>query len=284
MRTTVDSDNQHSFPNEMTVEVNIPSDGKTKHRSKRTKLCVAGAVVVASCLLLSRPAIAQFSSVFSSIFSSIQNDMGVSLTAINDVAQDTQKLYQITMWPLAAVNQARGFVSSLISGYRNAMKLTFNTPVSSATLPRPQQLESILRSQQSSQITALQQSFTSNFGSIPQANAASSQDRVMMDIDDALAQENLKTTLISDEGSNTLLSTADDMESLAALSTPGSNPFLTAQSQVAILRSQALLQKMLAAELRQEAGRIAHDNVLVKRKSSSTGNITSLISGALTAH
>lgn len=283
MRTTVNSDKQHPLPDEMAIEVGNPSKGKTTYRSKRKKLCVAGTVVVATCLLLSRPAVAQFSSVFSSIFSSIQNDMGVSLTAINDVAQDTQKLYQITMWPLAAINQARGFVSSLISGYRNAMKLTFNTPVSSATLPGTQQLESILHSQQSSQITALQQSFISNFGSIPQANAASSQDRVMMDIDDALAQENLKTTLISDEGSKTLLSTADDMESLAALSTPGSNPLLTAQSQVAILRSQALLQKMLAAELRQEAGRIAHDNALVKRKTSSTGNITSLISGALKA-
>jgi hypothetical protein len=41
------------------------------------------------------------------------------------------------------------------------------------------------------------------------------------------------------------------------------------------------MQKMLAAELRQEAGRIAHDNVLVKRKSAAAGAINSLITGTL---
>jgi hypothetical protein len=255
-----------------------------QHRTCRwSAVLYIGTFTLASILIMPRQAIAQFS-IFSEIFSSIQNDMGVSLKAINQITQDTQELYQATMWPLAAINQVRGFVSTTISGYRNAMNLTFTTPYNSATLPATQQFETILHSQQSTQISALQQSFTTNFGAVPQVNAASSQDRVMMDIDDALAQENLKTTLISDEAGNTLLSTANAMENQVALSTPGSNPFLTAQSQVAILRSQAFLQKMLAAELRQEAGRIAHDNVLVKRKTSATLNINSLINGALQAH
>jgi len=37
------------------------------------------------------------------------------------------------------------------------------------------------------------------------------------------------------------------------------------------------MQKMLAAETPSGAGRIAHDNVLVKRKSTATGAIHSLI-------
>ena len=73
------------------------------------------------------------------------------------------------------------------------------------------------------------------------------------------------------------------MENQVAVSTPGSNPFITAQAQVANLRCQAYMQKMLAAELRQEAGRIAHDNVLVKRRTAATGGIKGLITGALTA-
>ena len=239
------------------------------------------AITLGACFTLPQYALGQFG-IFSAIFSSIQNDMGVSLKAINQIAHDTQELYQITLWPLAAINQARGFVSNAISGYRNAINLTFNTPFSSATLPAPQQLESVLHSQQSSQIPALQTSFTSTFGAVPQAGAASSQDRVMMDIDDALAQENLKTTLVSDQGGAIILQTAASMENQVALSTPGSNPYLTAEAQVANLRCQAYLQKMLAAELRQEAGRIAHDNVLVKRKASMAGGLSGLISGALT--
>ena len=105
----------------------------------------------------------------------------------------------------------------------------------------------------------------------------------MMDIDDSLGQENLKTTLIADQAQDSILQTADQMENQVALSTPGSNPYITAQTQIANLRCQAYMQKMLAAELRQEAGRIAHDNVLVKRQTSSTAGITSLITGSLTA-
>ena len=105
----------------------------------------------------------------------------------------------------------------------------------------------------------------------------------MMDVDDALAQENLKTTLISDQGADVVLQTANQMENQVALSTPGSNSFLTAQAQVANLRCQAYIQKMLAAELRQEAGRISHDSVLVKRRAAAASGINGLITGALTA-
>ena len=202
---------------------------------------------------------------------------------INQVMQQTQKLYQTTLAPLAALNQARGFVANSINSFRGQMNQIFNTPFTSAVTPGPQQFESILHSRLSSQIPALQTSFTSNYGAIPQVNAASPQDRVMMDVDDALGQENLKTTLIADQGADVILQTANQMENQVAVSTPGSNPFLTAQAQVANLRCQAYMQKMLAAELRQEAGRIAHDNVLVKRRTAATGGINSLITGALTA-
>jgi hypothetical protein len=104
----------------------------------------------------------------------------------------------------------------------------------------------------------------------------------MVDIDDALGQENLKTTLIADQGQDLILATANQMENQVAVSTPGSNPYITAQAQVANLRCQAFIQKMLAAELRQEAGRIAHDNVLVKRRATAAGNLNQLISGSLT--
>jgi hypothetical protein len=192
-----------------------------------------------------------------------------------------QQLHQQIVWPLALVNQARGFVSNSINSYRGFMTQVFTLKSPSATLASPQQLETILHSRQSAQIPALQASFAANYGTVPPVNAASPQDRVMMDIDDALGQQSLKTTLIADQGQDVILATANQMENQVALSTPGSAPFITAQAQVANLRCQAFMQKMLAAELRQEAGRIAHDNVLVKRKSTATGAINSLITGTL---
>jgi hypothetical protein len=250
------------------------------HRWKR--LLVLGGMAVAGCFAISPPARALRLDVFDSIFSSVQSDMGQSLSEINQITQSVQKLYQTTMWPLAAINQARGFVSNSITSFRGQMTQLFNTPISSAVTPGPQQFESILHSRLSSQIPSLQTSFSSNYGSIPQANVASPQDRVMMDIDDALSQENLKTTLVADQGGDVILNTANQMENQVALSTPGSNPYLTAQAQVANLRCQAYMQKMLAAELREEAGRLAHDNVLVKRRTTSTSGVNGLITGALT--
>jgi hypothetical protein len=242
-----------------------------------------GVAVLAAVTCFTAPtfAHAQFGSLFSSIFGSIQNDMGKSLSTINQLRQQTQQLYQTTMWPLAAINQVRGFVSNSISTYRNALSQMFKAPTASATLAGPQQFESLLHSRLTTQIPPLQSNFTSTFGAIPAANTASPQDRVLIDIDDALAQQNLKTTVISDQASDLILQTADQMENQVALSTPGSNPYLTAQGQVVILRGQAYMQKMLAAELRQEAGRIAHDNALAKRRSTAAGGIGGLISGAL---
>jgi hypothetical protein len=221
--------------------------------------------------------------VFGEIFGTIQSDIGGSLKSINQITQQVQQLYQTTMWPLAALNQARGFVANSISSFRNEMNQVFSTRYSSAVTAGPKQFESILHSRMSSQIPALGASFSANYGTVPQLNNAAPQDRLMMDMDDALGQENLKTTLIADQGADTILSTANQMENQVAVTTPGSNPYLSAQAQVANLRCQAYMQKMLAAELRQEAGRLAHDNALLKRRTTITGGINSLITGALTA-
>ena len=256
---------------------------KPRARASWRRRLLIGVLLIETCFALPKLAQGQFLGIFDSIFSSIQSEIGGSLSAINQVVQQMQKLYQTTVAPLAAINQARGFVANSINSSRGQMNQIFNTSFTSAVTPGPQQFESILHSRLSAQIPALQASFTTNFGAIPQVNAASPQDRVMMDVDDALGQENLKTTLIADQGGDAILQTANQMENQVAVSTPGSNPFLTAQAQVANLRCQAFMQKMLAAELRQEAGRIAHDNVLVKRRTAATGGITSLITGALTA-
>jgi hypothetical protein len=240
------------------------------------------ALTLATTLALPTLGHGQFLSVFDSIFSSIQSDIGSSLSSVNQIMQQVTKLYQTTVAPLAALNQARGFVANSISSFRNSMNQIFNTPFTSAVTPGPQQFESILHSRLSTQIPSLQTSFTTNYGTVPQANTASPQDRVMMDMDDTLGQQNLKTTLVADQGEDLILQTANQMENQVAVSTPGSNPYLTAQAQVANLRCQAYMQMMIAAELRQEAGRIAHDNVLVKRRTTMTGGVNSLITGTLT--
>ena len=254
---------------------------ESTRKSRRWRWLAPTTLALAMAVMLPSRAQAGILDIFGELFGTIQNDMGVALSQINALTQEMQQLHQQIVWPLALANQARGFVSNSINSYRGFMTQVFTLKSPSATLASPQQLETILHSRQSSQIPALQASFATNYGTVPAVNAASPQDRVMMDIDDALGQQSLKTTLIADQGQDVILATANQMENQVALSTPGSAPFITAQAQVANLRCQAFMQKMLAAELRQEAGRIAHDNVLVKRKSTAAGAINSLITGTL---
>jgi len=265
----------------------VPCTGESGATSgiprRRWKWAVMASVLGVVLFIAPASAHAGIFDVFGEIFGTIQSDIGGSLKAINQIEQQVQQLYQTTMWPLAALNQARGFVANSISSFRNQMNQVFSTRYSSAVTAGPQQFESILHSRLSSQIPALGASFSANYGTVPRLNNAAPQDRLMMDMDDALGQENLKTTLIADQGADTILNTANQMENQVAVTTPGSNPYLSAQAQVANLRCQAYMQKMLAAELRQEAGRLAHDNALLKRRTTITGGINSLITGALTA-
>lgn len=265
----------------------VPCTGESGATSgiprRRWKWAVMASVLGVVLFIAPASAHAGIFDVFGEIFGTIQSDIGGSLKAINQIEQQVQQLYQTTMWPLAALNQARGFVATSISSFRNQMNQVFSTRYSSAVTAGPQQFESILHSRLSSQIPALGASFSANYGTVPRLNNAAPQDRLMMDMDDALGQENLKTTLIADQGADTILNTANQMENQVAVTTPGSNPYLSAQAQVANLRCQAYMQKMLAAELRQEAGRLAHDNALLKRRTTITGGINSLITGALTA-
>jgi hypothetical protein len=256
-------------------------ESSRKTGSFQRKLLV-GTLMVTSVLAMPTESHADIFSVFGAIFSLISGPIGGALSSINSITSDMQQLYQQTVYPLALINQARGFVSNSINSYRGYMNGVFQTPFRSATLSGPQQFETILHSRDSTQLAALGQSYTSNVGAVPVANAANPQDRVMMDVDDTLGQENLKTTMISDQGEDTILAVADSIENQVATAAPGSAPFLTAQAQVANIRSQAFIQKMIAADLRQEAGRIAHDNVLVKRRTQNTGSITNTINTVLT--
>ena len=95
----------------------------------------------------------------------------------------------------------------------------------------------------------------------------------MTDVDDALAMDNLKTLKGTDEAGNLTLQIADQLEDGASQAAPGSAPFLTATAVVASIESQALTQRMIAAELRQEAARLAHSNALRKRDATLSTNL-----------
>ena len=200
-----------------------------------------------------------------------------ALTSINTVRTALTNLEQVVIWPQQMINQAKAQIMQMIGQYRSLMSSIFHVRLNSATLPNPRAFESVIRDHQVSNFSSLTTSFGNTYGLIPVATAANPADRAMSDMDDALTLDNLKTLKASDEATDLELQSADSVENAASQAAPGSAPFLTAAAIVSGIHSQALTQKMLAAELRQEAARLAHRNTLRKENATNTTQLRGVL-------
>ena len=135
------------------------------------------------------------------------------------------------------INQARAQVQQMIGQYRNLMAGILSIKLSSATLPTPQSLESVMRDHQVNNFNALTQSFGNAYGAIPTSTDASQSDRNMSDMDDALTLDTLKTVKVSDNATDLELQAANSIETSASQAAPGSAPFLTASAVASSIRS-----------------------------------------------
>lgn len=236
--------------------------------SRRRVLVVTTAGVLLAAMVISPPvAEAQGGLIqaIQAVLNVINGAIHSALNAINTVRSAISNLYQNLIWPVQLINQARTQVQQMIGQYRNLMAGILSIKLNSATLPTPQSLENVMRDHQVGNFNTLTQSFGNTYGAIPTSTDASQADRNMSDMDDALTLDTLKTVKVSDDATDLEIQTANSIETSAGQAAPGSAPFLTASAVASSIRSQALTQKMLAAELRQEAAHIAHQNGFRKR-------------------
>jgi hypothetical protein len=225
------------------------------------------------------------------ILSAIQAVLGVihgliqtALTSINTARAALRNLHQVTVWPQQLINQARVQVTAITGQYRNLMAGIIHINLRSATLPIPQAFEAVVRDHQVNNFSTLATAYGNNYGLVPAASDASSTDRAMSDMDDALALDSLKLLKASDQATDIEMQSADSLENAAGQAAPGSTPFLTATAIVSSISSQALTQKMLAAELRQEAARLAHRNTVRKEYANNTTQLRGVLVNLLQHH
>jgi hypothetical protein len=214
--------------------------------------------------------VADIISLLTTITSTLQNGVGQVLSGIQSINTTVRNFEQQVVWPVTLINQTRAEVSQMRALFSSLASQIQSIPTNSATLVNPSQLEQLLRSQRAGSLNQINASYTQVYQALPPANQATVTQRNLIDVDDAFALGALKTATASDQASQQMLTVADGLEQQAAVSAPGSASILTAQAQAANLQNQAMLQKLLAAELRQEAARLAHANVL--RKQSADAN------------
>lgn len=211
------------------------------------------------------------------VLSVIHEVIQAALDSINTVRTALNNLQQTVAWPQQLINQAKAQVTQMMGQYRTLMTATFRVNLASATLPAPQALEAVLRDHQVNNFSTLNTNFANTYGLIPVATAANTTDRAMSDMDDALALDSLKMLKASDQAADIELQSADSIENAASQAAPGSAPFLTATAIVSSVHNQALSQRMLAAELRQEAARLAHRNTLRKENAMGTTRLRGIL-------
>lgn len=255
----------------------------TANSSRRVLVVTVAGILVSTMLVAPPLAEAQGGLVqaIQAVLNVINGMLKNALTAINTARTAMNALYQNFVWPVQLINQARAQVTQMINQYRALMASILNMNLSSATLPTPQSLETMMRDHRVNNFNSLSQSFGNTYGAIPTSVDASQADRDMSDMDDALTLDSLKTLKASDNATDLELQAANSIENSASQAAPGSAPFMTASAVASSIRGQALTQKMLAAELRQEAAHIAHQNGFRKRGATFTTQFRTLMMNLL---
>src|SRR6266849_3263725 len=211
-------------------------------RRRIVALVVAGTLV--AVLISAPPAQAQASllAAIQAVLNTINGVIQTALNSINSVRNAISNLYQNLTWPVQLINQAKAQATQMIGQYRNLMRNILNIDLRSATLANPVALETVIRDHQTTNFSNLVTTYGSTYGAVPTATNASPADRAMIDMDDAVALDNLKTLKASDQAAD-----------------------LTLQ----------------AADLRQEAARAAHENPLRKRGATSSSQLRGIITNLL---
>lgn len=254
-----------------------------QYRSNRRRRWLLVAVI-SVCLISSNTraqGIGDLLLLLHTITSTLQGPIGDVLSEVRKVSAAVNNFRQQIIWPLALINQTRSFVSATRAHYTGLMSQIEGLKNNSATLVLPMQLESMFRGAESGSIGQIPSLYTQVYQPVALAGIAQPGQRNLMDIDDAMAMDSLKTSMVSDQSTQGMLTLADSLEQQAMSAAPGSASMVTAQARIADLETQAQLAKMLAAQLRQEATKLAHQNALLKQRSVATQNLQNQIQQVL---
>jgi hypothetical protein len=224
--------------------------------------------------------------VIQTVLNTITVTIGGWLTNINVIVGKLFSLFTQTVWPLAKTNLAKSQIRSIIAQFLGVLQSIMLINPHTATLPHPIALESVIRDRSTADLSSLPPAYIQTFRPVPQAGNIAPQDRDLTDMDDAMAQDNLMMLKESDQAQDLQLQLANQIESLVGnpsidISAPGSSSLITAAAVAGEIQSQAVTQKMLAAMMRQEAARVAHDNAIRKRNAAYAGQLQTDLTNVL---
>lgn len=218
--------------------------------------------------LTARAGVADMLTVLASIRAAL-NGAGRTLGAVRAMEARLSALEQQVVWPVAAIADVQASIRQARSTFAGLSQQIQGLAIDSATLGKTQTLEGLLRAPVSGTLSRFAPSYAAVYLPLPSSGQATEGQRNLMDMDDAFALESIKAASISDRAGAGALTIADRLEAQSAQAAPGSAGMLAAEAETSSLENQAMLQRLLAAQLRQEAALLAHRNALRKQSADS---------------
>lgn len=194
------------------------------------------------------------------------------LASIQQIEQQASDFERQVVWPAAAINQARSMAVQA-EGQFVQMRRVFQIPVSSATLPTPQQLEQSLLSRNPGAVAQISNNYSALYGPVVAQTDAPQPVRDLVDMTDAVAQAAMKRAVEIDALADLELQAAEQINQQLQTAAPGSADILEAQTSAWLVRANAYTQSAMAELIRVRSIELANEGARLKVSTSHTGTL-----------
>lgn len=220
------------------------------------------------------PCCAIISAGLSSISNLLSSAVAKPLGSIQQIEQQASNFEQQVVFPITAINQARGLAVQSQAQFIQ-MRQVFQTPVASATLPTPQQLEQSLLSRNPGSLPQITNGYANLYGTVMPSTDAPPAVRNLVDMTDAEAQAAMKKAVEIDALADLELQAAEQINQQLQTAAPGSANILEAQASAWLVRANAYSQSAMAELVRVRSIELANQGAQMKFSSAHTSTLQS---------
>ncbi len=218
------------------------------------------------------PCCAIISAGLSTISNLLSSVVAKPLGAIQQLEQQLANFEQQVVFPVTAINQARGLAGQFQSQFVQ-MRQIFQVPVASATLATPQQLEQSLLSRNPGAVPQITNNYAALYGTVMPSTDAPQPVRDLVDMTDAEAQAAMKKAVEIDALADLELQAAEQINQQLQTAAPGSAAILEAQTSAWLVRANAYTQSAMAELVRVRSIELANNGAQLKFSAAHTSTL-----------
>ena len=218
------------------------------------------------------PCCAIISAGLSTISNLLSSVVAKPLGTIQHLEQQSANFEQQVVFPIAAINQARGLAGQF-QGQFVQMRQIFQVPTASATLATPQHFEQSLLSRNAGAVPQISNNYAALYGTVMPSTDAPQSVRDLVDMTDAEAQAAMKKSVEIDALADLELQAAEQINRQLQTAAPGSAAILEAQTSAWLVRANAYTQSAMAELVRVRSIELANSGAQVKFSAAHASNL-----------